>query len=318
MLTGALYFDGMLIPGNLSKSDIEFRKNVVEREYKFYIDDNEDFVRINKNFTIEDRFQLLNLTTIYDAYYPNNIDEIKQKDSSYNKESNLLVKIDRVNFVNEFGKFVLDKELSLEINKDTKYDSIKSEEFDSLLEAIFTLDVKIRGAIYYKGSNIAQKKKHVKYEEFLNELSTILPNDLVSKLNSNKNKEVYKYSVDKKTGMLKYWPTVDKSGKEVLLSVVKADMFFKNGRRVVKACNSLNFDIYVGETFGLVGESGSGKTTISRAILGIYNLTNGAIYFRGKLISGKQTAAELKQNKKNIQMIFQDPAASLNERSNVE
>ena len=318
MLTGALYFDGMLIPGNLSKSDIEFRKNVVEREYKFYIDDNEDFVRINKNFTIEDRFQLLNLTTIYDAYYPNNIDEIKQKDSSYNKESNLLVKIDRVNFVNEFGKFVLDKELSLEINKDTKYDSIKSEEFDSLLEAIFTLDVKIRGAIYYKGSNIAQKKKHIKYEEFLNELSTILPNDLVSKLNSNKNREVYKYSVDKKTGMLKYWPTVDKSGKEVLLSVVKADMFFKNGRRVVKACNSLNFDIYVGETFGLVGESGSGKTTISRAILGIYNLTNGAIYFRGKLISGKQTAAELKQNKKNIQMIFQDPAASLNERANID
>ncbi|MBR6287865.1 MAG: ATP-binding cassette domain-containing protein, partial [Acholeplasmatales bacterium] len=95
-------------------------------------------------------------------------------------------------------------------------------------------------------------------------------------------------------------------------------MFFKNGRRTVKACNSLNFDIYVGETFGLVGESGSGKTTISRAILGIYNLTNGAIYFKGKLISGSLKKSEIKQNKKNIQMIFQDPAASLNERANID
>jgi len=318
MLTGALYFDGMLIPGNLSKSDIEFRKSVVEKTYKFYIDDNEDFVRINKNFTIEDRFKLLNLTNIYDKYYPNNIDLINQKDYTYTKESPIIAKIDRINLVDEFGEFVLKTDYSLTIANDTKYENIKSEDLDKVLEGIYTLDTKIRGAIYYKGKNIAQKKKTVLYEEFLNELSKVLPNELVSKLNQNKNKETYKYSVDKKTGMLKYWPTVDKSGKEVLLSVVKADMFFGSGKRTVKACNSLNFDIYVGETFGLVGESGSGKTTISRAILGIYNLTNGAIYFRGKLISGKQTKSELKQNKKNIQMIFQDPAASLNERANID
>lgn len=318
MLTGALYFDGMLIPGNLSKSDIEFRKSIVEKTYKIYIDDNEDFIRINKNFTIEDRFQLLNLTTIFDKYYTNNIDEINPKDESFDKNSNVLAKFDRINFIDEFGKFVLENDFSLVINKNSNYNDFKSENFDKLLSAIFTIDVKIRGAIYFNGKNIAQKKKSKSYENFLAELSQILPNDLVLKLNEEKNKEIYKYSIDKKTGMLKYWPTVDKSGKEVLLSVVKADMFFKNGRRVVKACNSLNFDIYVGETFGLVGESGSGKTTISRAILGIYNLTNGAIYFRGKLISGSQTAAELKQNKKNIQMIFQDPAASLNERANID
>ena len=318
MLTGALYFDGMLIPGNLSKSDIEFRKSVVEKTYKFYIDDNEDFVRINKNFTIEDRFKLLNLTNIYDKYYSNNIDLINQKDYTYTKESPIIAKIDRINLVDEFGEFVLKTDYSLTIANDTKYENIKSEDLDKVLEGIYTLDTKIRGAIYYKGKNIAQKKKTALYEEFLNELSKVIPNELVSKLNQNKNKETYKYSVDKKTGMLKYWPTVDKSGKEVLLSVVKADMFFGSGKRTVKACNSLNFDIYVGETFGLVGESGSGKTTISRAILGIYNLTNGAIYFRGKLISGKQTKSELKQNKKNIQMIFQDPAASLNERANID
>ena len=318
LLTGALYFDGMLIPGDLNKSDIEFRKSVVEKTYKIYIDDNEDFLRINKNFTIEDRFNLLNLTTIYDRYYPNNIDKIKQKDISYDKESNVLAKIDRINIVDELGKFVLENDFSLQINKDSKYEDIKSDVFDKVLEAIFTKDVKIRGVIYYCGHNIAQNKKSTEYQEFLNQLSQILPADLVSKLNENKNKEIYKYKVDKKTGMLKYWPTIDRNGKEVLLSVVKADMFFGSGKRTVKACNSLNFDIYVGETFGLVGESGSGKTTISRAILGIYNLTNGAIYFRGKLISGKQTKAELKQNKKNIQMIFQDPAASLNERANID
>ena len=317
VLKGALYFDGMLIPGKLSKIDIEFRKSTVEKECKIYIDDNEDFVRINRNFTIEDRFQLLNLTNIYDDYYPNNIDLINQKDKSYNKESNVLIRIDRLNFIDEFGKFVLDNDFSLTINKDSKYEELKSDEFDKVLDALFTLKQKLRGAIYFNGSNVA-KKKNVKYLSMLDALSSMLPYDLVSKLNENRNKEFYEYKVDKKTGMLKYWPTIDKNGKEVLLSVVKADMFFKNGRRTVKACNSLNFDIYVGETFGLVGESGSGKTTISRAILGIYNLTNGAIYFKGKLISGSLTKNEIKQNKKNIQMIFQDPAASLNERANID
>ena len=130
LLTGALYFDGMLIPGNLSKNDIEFRKNIVERTYKIYIDDNEDFIRINNNFTIENRFDLLNLTKIYDDYYPNNIDEIKKKDESYQKESNVIAKLDRINIVDEFGKYVLDEDYSLEVTTETKYDDIKSDIFD--------------------------------------------------------------------------------------------------------------------------------------------------------------------------------------------
>ena len=106
--------------------------------------------------------------------------------------------------------------------------------------------------------------------------------------------------------------------REVLLSVRNADVHFKVKRRIIKACNNVSFDIYKGETFGLVGESGSGKTTISRAILGINKLTNGEIIFKGKNISSGLTRAEKKANKKNIQMIFQDPASSLNERANVD
>ena len=106
--------------------------------------------------------------------------------------------------------------------------------------------------------------------------------------------------------------------KEVLLRVIDADIHFKLKRKVIKACNHLNFEIYKGETFGLVGESGSGKTTISRAILGINKLTNGEIIFEDKVISGKLPKKERMEVKKNIQMIFQDPASSLNERANVD
>ncbi len=318
-ITGALYFDGMLIPSNLTKSEIERRKNIAEKNAKIYIDDNDDFVRINKNFTIEDRFDLLRLTAIYDKYYPNNIDIISKKDITYDRNDNdLICKFDRTNVVSEFGKFELENDFTLELKKTTKFDDIKSNELYTILKGLFTLDLKVRGAIYYKGFNIAQKKKSKGYNELLLELKNYLPKDYYDELISHKNDEFYKYSLDKKSGMLKYWPTVDKNGREVLCSVVESNVHFGNMKRVVKACNNLNFDIYVGETFGLVGESGSGKTTISRAILGIYNLTSGAIYFKGKLISGHLTSHEIKAKKKSIQMIFQDPAASLNERANID
>lgn len=109
-----------------------------------------------------------------------------------------------------------------------------------------------------------------------------------------------------------------KEEKEVLLKVINADIHFKLKKTTVRACNHLNFEIYKGETFGLVGESGSGKTTISRAILGINKLTNGQILFHGKDISKKLPKDERMAVKKSIQMIFQDPASSLNERANVD
>ncbi len=114
-------------------------------------------------------------------------------------------------------------------------------------------------------------------------------------------------------------PTIDPvNGREILLEVKDANVQFEVGHNIVKACNNLNFKIYKGETFGLVGESGSGKTTISRAIIGINHLKSGAIYFQGQNIAKKLSKDERKSIKHDIQMIFQDPAASLNERANVD
>lgn len=106
--------------------------------------------------------------------------------------------------------------------------------------------------------------------------------------------------------------------KEVLLSLHNVDIEFGKGKNAVKAVKNATFDIYKGETFSLVGESGSGKTTIGRAIIRINNVANGEILFKGKRISGKISRKEDRDVVRNIQMVFQDPAASLNERATIE
>ncbi len=107
--------------------------------------------------------------------------------------------------------------------------------------------------------------------------------------------------------------------REVLLSVKDVDITFDiGGKKKLKAVQGATFDIYKGETFALVGESGSGKTTIGRAIMRINELSNGEITFQGNRISGKLTKEEDRNVIRNIQMIFQDPAASLNERATIE
>ncbi|MDO4799393.1 MAG: ATP-binding cassette domain-containing protein [Bacillota bacterium] len=103
-----------------------------------------------------------------------------------------------------------------------------------------------------------------------------------------------------------------------LLEVDGIDVVFGSGKKAFKAVNNVSFDIYQGETFGLVGESGSGKTTIGRAILRINPLAKGEIRFEGKRISGKIPRDEDRKVVENIQMIFQDPMSSLNERAKVE
>ena len=95
--------------------------------------------------------------------------------------------------------------------------------------------------------------------------------------------------------------------KEILLRVENLCQYFGS----VKAVDDVSFDIYKGEVFGLVGESGSGKTTIGRSIIKIYDITSGNIYFKGKRISGEKKPVT------EIQMIFQDPVASLNPRMTV-
>ncbi len=88
-------------------------------------------------------------------------------------------------------------------------------------------------------------------------------------------------------------------------------------RRPFTAVNDVSFAIYRGETFGLVGESGSGKTTIGRAIIRVCQASEGEILYRGERISGKIPKSLDRALTRRIQMIFQDPMASLNERAKV-
>ncbi len=86
--------------------------------------------------------------------------------------------------------------------------------------------------------------------------------------------------------------------------------------RTVKAVKGVTMHVNHGETFGLVGESGCGKTTLGRTIVRIYKPTEGIIRYMGEDIAGK-TGAALKSYHREVQMVFQDPYASLNPRMNV-
>lgn len=111
---------------------------------------------------------------------------------------------------------------------------------------------------------------------------------------------------------------LDENGREILLSVKNIDITFGKGENAVKAVQNASFDIYKGETFSLVGESGSGKTTIGRAVIRVNPLAKGSIEYKGVPISGKIPKALDRKVIRNIQMVFQDPAASLNERATVD
>ena len=109
-----------------------------------------------------------------------------------------------------------------------------------------------------------------------------------------------------------------KNEKEILLEVKNLKVEFGSKKNKFTAVNDVSFDIYKGETFGLVGESGSGKTTIGRSIIRINQVSSGEIIYNGEKISGKISKSLDKEITKKIQMIFQDPMASLNERAKVD
>lgn len=105
---------------------------------------------------------------------------------------------------------------------------------------------------------------------------------------------------------------------EKLLEVKNLRVEFGKNKKKFVAVNDVSFNIYKGETFGLVGESGSGKTTIGRAIIRINPAASGEIIYKGQKISGKIDKELDNEVTKKIQMIFQDPMASLNERAKVD
>ena len=106
--------------------------------------------------------------------------------------------------------------------------------------------------------------------------------------------------------------------REVLLHVEDLKVTFGSRRNLFTAVGGVSFDIYKGETFGLVGESGSGKTTIGRAIIRIHPTADGKIIYRGQQINGKISKELDREVTRKLQMIFQDPMASLNERAKVD
>ena len=106
--------------------------------------------------------------------------------------------------------------------------------------------------------------------------------------------------------------------REKLLEVQDLTVTFGSKRHPFTAVDRVSFDIYRGETFGLVGESGSGKTTIGRAIIRVNPVAGGTVKYKGEVISGKVSRETDRRVIENIQMIFQDPMASLNERAKVD
>ncbi|MFJ7916976.1 MULTISPECIES: ATP-binding cassette domain-containing protein [unclassified Lysinibacillus] len=108
------------------------------------------------------------------------------------------------------------------------------------------------------------------------------------------------------------------SRKEVVVEVKNLKVVFGRGKNKFIAIDDVSFDILKGETFGLVGESGSGKTTIGRAIMRINEVTEGQILYHGKKLNGKISKEWDREITQKIQMIFQDPMASLNERAKVD
>jgi oligopeptide transport system ATP-binding protein len=105
---------------------------------------------------------------------------------------------------------------------------------------------------------------------------------------------------------------------EKLVEIKNLKQYFNIGKpNEVKAVDNISFDIYKGETLGLVGESGCGKSTTGRTIIRLYDATDGEVLFDGANVHGKKSKAQLKEFNRKMQMIFQDPQASLNPRMKV-
>ena len=107
--------------------------------------------------------------------------------------------------------------------------------------------------------------------------------------------------------------------KEVLVKADHVKVYFKGKKKgqTVKAVDDVSFEIMKGETFGVVGESGCGKSTLGRTLIRLQQPTEGHIYLNGTDIAGLK-GAQLKEMRKEAQIIFQDPSACLNPRRTIK
>ncbi|EPE9533913.1 ATP-binding cassette domain-containing protein, partial [Listeria monocytogenes] len=107
--------------------------------------------------------------------------------------------------------------------------------------------------------------------------------------------------------------------REKLLEIHNLKQYFNKGTASeVRAVDDISFDIYKGETLGLVGESGCGKSTTGRTIIRLYDATGGEVIYNGKNVHARKSRKEMLEFRRKMQMIFQDPYASLNPRMKVK